>query len=230
MTRATDKLDEIAANLADKSDDAQRLELVQRARRFKRSWVEMAEAIVHVRATRAYERWGYADLYAYCDQELQIKKATVDKLTGSFMAVRHHAPQVLERDGVAQPIPSVDSVDYFAKALRDTAREAQERDGRDGREPPPDEVFDDLRTAVFDDNENVIALRRRFNPILHPKPEGAEDLERLEKTRAATRRLENLLDSAPGVSEQTAAKVQRALDALHGELDDLIEAQRAHVA
>ncbi len=217
------KLDEIAASLADKGDDAQRLELVQRARRFKRSWVEMAEALVHVRATRAYERWGYADLYAYCQAELQIRKGTVDKLTGSFVALRAHAPEVLQRDGVAQPIPTVDAVDYFAQALRAT----RDGDGDAEAEPQhPPGVIAELRSAVFDDNENVVSLRRRFNPVLHPKPEGAGEVEALDKTRAAARRLENLLSECPGVTKKRVAEVQAALDHLQEDLDALVSRAR----
>lgn len=227
------KSDEVAAALADKGDDAQRLEIVQRARRFKRSWIEMAEALVHVRATRAYERWGYEDLYAYCQQELQIKKSTVDKLTGSFMALRSHAPQVLGRDGVAQPIPSVDAVDYFAQAMRSTREEDETggaRAGHDDSARSP-EVIEELRQAVFDDNQNVVALRRRFNPLLHPKPEGADRLDALEKTRAAARRLENLLESCEGLSAKRVGEVRAALEHLQEDLEALIpEARERSVA
>lgn len=219
------KLDEIAAALAGEGGDAQRLELVQRARRFKRSWVEMAEGLVHVRATRAYLRWGYDDIYAYCEQELHIRRSTVDKLTGSFMALRRHAPQVLERDGVAQPIPSVDAVDYFARALRAT-REGDDDPPEDARPPHPPEVVEQLRRAVFDENQSVVSLRRRFDPVLHPKPEGVAQLEALEKTRAAARRLENLLADCPGLSAKRVGEVRAALEHLQQDLETLIPQAR----
>ena len=53
--------------------------------------------------------WGVGcnDIYAYAAHELEIKSATVDKLTGTFAVMQEHAPQVLQRDGIAQPIPSM---------------------------------------------------------------------------------------------------------------------------
>ena len=84
MTAASD-LDSLADHLAREGADALRIELVRRARNFKRTWVEMAEALVEVRDTQAYLAWGYQDLYAYCHQELLLRQPTVDKLTGSFV-------------------------------------------------------------------------------------------------------------------------------------------------
>jgi hypothetical protein len=205
--------------------EPERRELIERARRFKRSWVEMAEALVEVRASRAYERWGYDDLYAYCSDELHIRKSTVDKLTGSYVALRRHAPEVLARDGVRQPIPAVDSVDYFAQALRATRDDA---DGSVASVHPPD-VIEELRQAVFDDGENVVSLRRRFNPILHPKPPGASDLEALERTRAAARRLDQLLDACPGLAKKRATELRALLVRLDDDLGPLVERARARI-
>jgi hypothetical protein len=204
--------------------------MIARAREFKRSWVEMAEALVRVRASRAYERWGWQDVYSYCQEELHIKKATVDKLTLSFTALRRHAPDVLERDGVEERLPSIDAVDYFARAMRTSRAEADaEADADAEHDDAPDHspaVIADLRRAVFDDHENVIALRRRFDPVLHPKPDGAEDLAALERTRAAARRLQQLLETCPGLSKRRAAEVRGVLESLRDELGPLVEDAR----
>ena len=209
--------------------DAERREVIERAQRFKRSWVEMAEALVRVRATRAYERWGFEDIYSYCEEELHIRKATVDKLTLSFTALRRHAPDVLERDGVEEPLPSIDAVDYFARAMRTTRAEADAGADRDDHDDAPDHapgVIADLRRAVFDDHENVVSLRRRFDPVLHPKPDGAEDLAALERTRTAARRLQQLLETCPGLSKRRVAEVRSTLESLRDELGPLVEDAR----
>ncbi len=200
--------------------------MVQLARVFKRSWVEMAEALNQVKSSRIYEEWGYDDVYLYCSNELQLKKSTVEKLTGSYQALTEHAPNVLSRDGIAQQIPTCDSVDYFAKALRGDAANDARGGAPDG---PDDEVIAELHHAVFEEQTPVAALRRRFNPILHPKPEGAEKLENLEKTRNGTRRLQKLLEGAEGVSAERIAEVNDALESLDADLEDLIEAARGEL-
>ncbi len=223
MTRADEELAALADTLAAKGDDGLRLEMVQRARRFKRSWVEMAEAIVQVRDTQAYRRWGYPDLYRYCLDELQIKGVTVDKLTGSFTALTRHAPQVLRRDGVAQSIPSVDCVDYFAQALGIGAANdgPRKRRGDGARVEPTEEVVEELRHAVFDEGRSVAELRRQFNPVLRPKPAGDDRRETIAKAATAAKRLETLLPDIDGLSAGRVTEVTRALEALRQDLDAL---------
>lgn len=218
-SRTLERLDELATELERKGDDALRLDLVQRARRFKRSWIDMAQALVHVRKTRAYARWGYKDLYAYAEEELQLKRATVDKLTGSYMTIEQHAPEVLARDGVAQEIPNVDSVDYLARALGVGPYGERPRERR--AEPPPRDVVDDMRVAVFQENEPAAVLRRRFNPILHPKPEGTAKVDAIDKSIAAARRLAAALPMVDELSDTRRDQVNRALEGLLGELEEL---------
>lgn len=223
MATVDEKLGALAESLASKGDDGQRLELVQRARRFKRSWVEMAEALSWVRDTRAFERWGYPDMHAYCQEELQIRGSTVDKLTGGFAALQTHAPQVLRRDGVAQSIPTVDAVDYFAQAL------SPSQNAKRPIPEPTDEVIQELKAAVFDDNKPVAVLRREFNPVLRPKPDGADGLERMEKATAAAKRLSSLVGNIDDLSPEVVASVERALGKLVVELDELVPVARDRV-
>ncbi len=223
MSRVEERLAATARELAEKGDDAQRLELVQRARRFKRSWVEMAEAMVFVRDSRAYKRWGFEDFYDYCAAELQIRAPTVDKLVGSYATIRAHAPEVLQRDGVARTIPTVDAVDYFQRALEPA------NDREEAVDPDP-EVLNDLRRAVFDDVKPVQSLRRQFNPLLHPKPEGAEERELIEKARTTVRRLTGLLGRVEGLSEARRQEVDGALSGLEQELAELAADPDARLA
>lgn len=218
MPRIEEKLEQLADGLKAAGDDALRLEVVQRARRFKRSWVEMAEALVHVNDSRAYERWGYNDLHEYCAKELRIRPQTVDKLTGSYSALRAHAPEVLARDGVARTIPTIDAVDYFARAL--------ERRGGDDMEPSA-ELVDDLHKAVFDEALPVEAIKKRFNPLFQPQKTSApSDVELFERTRATARRLGLLVEECKGLSGETRQMVEEALAELETQLTSKIEAKR----
>ena len=142
LVSATDTLGQRVMDLQSDGADPLRIELLHRARRFKRSWIEMAEALTQLRVSRAYEGWGYADLYGYCNDELLIKKRTVDKLTGSYRAIERHAPQILDAANDDSPMPSIDAVDYFARAMGEH---------RDDAEPAgaARTVVDELQRAVF---------------------------------------------------------------------------------
>jgi hypothetical protein len=216
MTRSHKKLDALAEMLERAGDDPVRLDLVQRAQRFKRSWVELAEALTRLRNTQQYAAWGYADLHEYCMKELSIKPATVDKLVLSFATVERHAPEVLGRDGVARNIPSIDAVDYFGRALG-----SEDKPGPFRRLDAPGDVVEQLRSAVFDEGQGVRELRERFNPVLWPKAEQSETLEQLHKIQALGNKLSQLLPQIEGLTEARVGRVLAALEALARDLDAL---------
>ncbi len=214
MTGATEALGLRERTLLEQGADPLRIEILQRARRFKRSWIDMAEALLRVKASGVFTEWGYADLYAYCDEELLIKRRTVDKLTGSFSTIQQHAPQVLEESREA-PIPNYDAVDYFKKVM-----EAPESS------PHDPEVMEELRTAVFEEGQPANLLRKQFNPIFFAKTSEDVALDALLKVKNTAERLERLLGDVDGISETSVTGVGTALEQLTVELDALIPKAR----
>ena len=218
------RLGDLAEALEAEGADELRVHVVRRAREFKRSWVMMAEALVEVRNRESYLDWGYEDFYTYCALELQIKQATADKLTGSYVALKRHAPAVLKRDGLNERIPTCDAVDYFAKALQ------KNPSNDDGERAVSEEVVDELRHAVFEEGAPVGDLRKRFNPVLNPKPEGAEQIDAIRRTTAAVRRLERAVEEIDGLRRPTVRASLDALEALREELTELLERTKAQYA
>jgi hypothetical protein len=219
------RLGDLAEALEAEGADELRVHVVRRARDFKRSWVMMAEALVEVRNRESYLDWGYENFYSYCSLELQLKQATADKLTGSYVALKRHAPSVLKRDGLNEHIPTCDAVDYFARAL-------QKGPGNDDEhEPAVDRgVVDELRHAVFEEGAPVTELRKRFNPLFHPKPEGTQQIDTIRRATAAARRLERMIEEIDGLRRPTLRATLDSLEALREELTDLLERTKARYA
>ncbi|MGB8332797.1 MAG: hypothetical protein WCE62_21915 [Polyangiales bacterium] len=219
------RLGDLAEALEADGADELRVHVVRRAREFKRSWVMMAEALVEVRNRESYLGWGYEDFYSYCSRELQLKQATADKLTGSYVALKRHAPSVLKRDGLNERIPTCDAVDYFARALRKGSGNDAER------KPAVDrQLVDQLREAVFEEGAPVTELRKRFNPLLHPKPEGVEQLDTIRRATASARRLEKMIEEIDGLRRPTVRATLDSLEALREELTRLLERTKAQYA
>ena len=218
------RLGDLAEALEAEGADELRIHVVRRAREFKRSWVMMAEALVEVRNRESYLSWGYEDFYTYCSLELQLKQATADKLTGSYVALKRHAPSVLKRDGLNERIPTCDAVDYFAKALQ------RNPSNDDGARAVPQEVVDELRHAVFEEGAPVSDLRKRFNPVFSPKPEGAERMETIRRATAAVRRLERTIEEIDGLPRSTIRASLDALETLREDLGELLERAKAQYA
>ncbi len=66
------------------SSDPVRSDTLQKARAFKRTWLELAEALSKVTETKLWEKWGFSDFDAYCRKELHLRGSTVAKLLGSY--------------------------------------------------------------------------------------------------------------------------------------------------
>lgn len=183
-----------------------RLRLVEQARVFKRSWVDMARALVEVRSAGWYRRWGFDDLHRYAAEELHIKRQTVDKLTGSFHALERHAPHVLEWDGVARQVPEVDAVDVFKRAVE--------------QGQPNPQVMAELQQAL-EEGASPPVLRRRVQSLLQPKDEHQQKRDSLDRLRTSARRLERLLQQVDGLAQARVEEVKRSLAALDSDLDQL---------
>ena len=218
VAQATEKIEALLARLEETGADPRRLDALRCTQRFKRSWVELAQMLVGLRRDKAYESWGYDDFHAYCSAELHLRRATVDKLTISFSTLKRLAPAVLKWDGVEREVPSIQAVDYFGKAV-DAANAPPA-----GAKPkqPPREVIKELRQAVFDEGQPVGQLRKRFDPILRPKPKGSEELEVIQKALSATRKLADLLPEIEGLTDKRVDGVEKALGSLRQDLEVLV--------
>jgi hypothetical protein len=224
MSKGHEVLEALADRIESSGGDPMRVDIVRRAQRFKRSWVELAEGLTALRKNRRFEKWGYSELSEYCQKELHIKQATVDKLVLSYGALREHAPEVLRRDGVSREIPSLDAVDYFSRAVG--SGDDEEATSTRRRIDAPREVLDELRSAVFEEGRTLGELRKRFDPIFRPKSAEEEAGEQLRKLKQLADRLAESVQHVEGLSEKRVARTLAAIEALQRDLDELLAQQQ----
>ena len=221
MSQGHEVLEALADRMEQGGGDPVRVDIVRRAQRFKRSWVELAEGLTALRKTRRYEQWGYSDLAEYCHKELHIKSVTLDKLVLSYGALRQHAPEVLRRDGVSREIPSLEAVDYFSRAIGAGPEGSGAKDKR--RMDAPREVLDELRAAVFEEARSVGELRKRFDPILRPKSASEDAADGLRKLKSLAERMSAAVQSTEGLSEKRVGRVVAVMESLLRDLDELLD-------
>src|SRR5512142_1628112 len=153
----------VDAELADAElahqNDPERAELIARARRFKASWLELAEALTHVRKHDTWKTWGFESFEQYASRELKLRQETVDKLTGSYAFLQKRAPSVLKRDGVVDAIPSYQAVDFL--------RRAEEQEGA------PEEAVVAIRKKVLEDGVPLPSVAREYKDVVFPIDEDA---------------------------------------------------------
>ncbi|MCB9564994.1 MAG: hypothetical protein H6708_31810 [Kofleriaceae bacterium] len=186
------------------ADDPERADTLAKARAFKRTWLELAEALTRTQSQRSWERWGFTDFDAYCRKELHLRSSTVAKLLGSYRFLETSAPRVLDRarhrDQTA-PVPSLGAVEFVARAT--------ERGAAD------DETLESIQRVAFDEGAEPSLLHRRFGEVAFPQT----DEDRAGKLRAqivaTARRLSSLIaeEGAP-VPRKLAISVEETMGEL----------------
>src|SRR5689334_5351432 len=191
------------------SGDPERADTLAKARAFKRTWLELAEALSRAHEKRLWEKWGFSDFDAYCRKELHLRGSTVAKLLGSYRFLETSAPRVLERartDRYEAPIPSLPAVEFVQRATQTGAAD--------------EETLRSIHRVAFDEGAEAPLLTRQFGKLAFPQT----DRDRREKLRGsiaqAARRLSSLVaeDGAP-VPKALAVKLEETI----GELLETIE-------
>lgn len=187
-------------------DDPVRADMLRRARLFKASWIDLAEALVRLEEDGSFRQWGYASLGDYAKAELMVRSETLDKLLGGFRFLKKQAPEVLERDGVVAKIPSYQSVDFL--------RRAEERD------EAPAEVMDDLRRRVLDEAAELPAVTKKFREVAFPQTDDDRAAKDRASLRGAASRLDALLSETQVVEGALLKQLRDPLQRLLATLSD----------
>jgi lipopolysaccharide biosynthesis regulator YciM len=182
------------------ADDPERAELLSRARRFKASWIELAEALTGVKRGNRWRDWGFESFEAYARQELHIRPETAEKLTGSYSFLKRRAPSVIHRDALHEPVPSYQAVDFLRRA--------------EASETAPRDAVEEIRRRVIDEAAPAASVSRAFGSVVFPvAPEqsAARDLAGLKNV---ARRLRDLLSETRAVPRKLAGETREAVERL----------------
>lgn len=187
------------------ADDPERVELLERTRRFKSSWIELAEALSTLARTERYRDWGYASLEEYAKGELHLRQETVLKLTGSFLFLQKKAPDVLKRDGVDKKIPSYQAVDFLRRAEEES--------------PAPRDLVDAIRSQVIDEGRAYPTLTKKYGEAVFSKADRpvADEVAGLKNV---AKRLLELVRTASVLGGADKGELDDVLSRLLSQLDE----------
>lgn len=194
------------------SGDPLRADTLQKARAFKRTWLELAAALTKVQAGRSWEQWGFTDFDAYCRKELHLRGSTVAKLLGSYRFLETSAPRVIERarssgiDNFEVPIPSLPAVEFVQKATERAAADP--------------ETIETIKRVAFDEGVDAPLLAKKFKEIAFPETD-RDKREKLRSNIAQTARKLSSLIAEDGSPVPTKLAIR--IEELVGELLESIE-------
>ena len=150
-----------------------RYKVLDSARRFKSSWIDLGQYLFSVYKDKLFKDWGYLTFEVYCSKEIGIKQTTAMKLLKSYSFLEHEEPAFLKRQSLndREPgrIPSVELVN--ALRLAKQSNRLSEDD------------YETIRGEVLDHVKEDAEVKKRIRYILKahaPKP-SADEKETLKE-------------------------------------------------
>jgi hypothetical protein len=154
-----------------------RYQVLESAKNFKTSWIELGRSLYSVWKDKMYKEWGFSTFDIYTAKEIGIKKPTAMKLLRSYYFLEKEEPAYLksdyaERAGVSKA-PSYEVVDLLRKAKDKKALDSDD--------------YSKLKKEIFEDGKDVQAVKRDLTSLIRQREE-LEPGEAYKKRRVATLR------------------------------------------
>jgi hypothetical protein len=198
MSSSTERIE---SRIEELPEGSPRRRVLEAARRYKASWVELARLLVQVRRDESWREWGHASFERYCTSELFIRKQTAEKLLASFGFLERHEPGLAKPRGEPRA-PPFEVIEVLSRA------EASGRLSESG--------WQELREEVLERSPTPAVVNRRLTekygkPPPAPAPPRGERLARLA---AAATRLAEACRAERGVPPAVAERASSLAEAL----------------
>lgn len=163
-----------------------RHQVLEAARDFKNSWIELGRALYTVWKDKLYRGWGFLTFDAYIRQEIGIKKLTAMKLLRSYYFLERDEPQYLKENStgdreVAAIVP-YESIDVLR--LVKNKRELGEKD------------YAHFKQAIFEKGRDVREVRKELTALIRERkeinPQEALELRRINTVKRLLGTLKSL--------------------------------------
>jgi vacuolar-type H+-ATPase subunit I/STV1 len=188
--------------------DSDRYQVLDTAKRFKSSWVELGDKLLQVSSRGKFREWGYQSFEEYCVQEIRIKKGTAEKLTLAYRYMEKQEPELLARRDELRPLPDYRSVNLLRQAKEEKSFS--------------DEEYADLRKSIVDEERSHPTVLKRFKEVAAARSEEpADPLLPLKVSLAAARRLDTALRGMPDLPAAYRDELGSLIAHLEGELESL---------
>ncbi|MDD5561156.1 MAG: hypothetical protein PHT50_03370 [Candidatus Omnitrophica bacterium] len=189
-----------------------RYHILESAKNFKRSWIELGRALYSAWKDKMYKEWGYVNFDIYVSREIGIRKQTAMKLLKSYYFLEKEEPQYLKNDyaqsSQAANIPSYESVDILRQAKNKKALDADD--------------YNNLKKEIFEKGRDAQELKKSLGVIIRQRqeldPEEAQEKRRLAMLRRVLGQLRMLKQEAE-VLKMLPMPLIKELDALIKKID-----------
>jgi len=169
----------IEAKMENLDINSLRYHILESAKQFKCSWIELGRSLYSVWKDKMYKEWGYASFDIYAAREIGIRKQTAMKLLKSYYFLEKEEPQYLKNEYTSstQPaqLPSYESVNIL--------RQAKNNKGLDEND------YRDLKKEVFEKGRDAQEIKKNLGVIIRQRQEMDPEEAQEKKSRAVLNRL-----------------------------------------
>lgn len=166
-----------------------RYRVLESAKNFKTSWVELGRSLYSVWKDKMYKEWGFGTFDSYTAKEIGIKKPTAMKLLRSYYFLEKEEPAYL-KDGGAVPADTAKLPSYEAVDLLRKAKDKKTLDSQD---------YSKLKKEILEDGKDFQAVKRDLTTLIRQREE-LEPEEAYKKRRTAA--LKRLIGSLKALRQE----------------------------
>ena len=180
MTKINTKtMDRIEKRMEDLEEDSIRYKILESAKNFKTSWVDLGQALYSVWKDKIYKDWGYMTFDAYTSKEIGIKKMTAMKLVKSYYFLEKEEPDYLNKEGgVSRPpaeVPTYEAVNLLRLAKNKNALDRSD--------------YASLRHGVLEMGKDAREVKKDLTLLMKQREEIEPEEARRKRREATIKRL-----------------------------------------
>jgi len=170
---ATTSLRRIEDRMEELDTQSLRYQVLNCAKQFKTSWIELGRALYTVWHDKLYKEWGYSNFDNYTAKEIGIRKQTAMKLLRSYYFLEKEEPLLLKEEGMKNAVvaPSLDSVEVLRQAKN--------------KKLLNEDDYNQIKKAIFEEGKEANTVKKDLTALIRQRQE-LEPEEAWEKRRLST--------------------------------------------
>lgn len=195
--------------------DTIRRQVLQSAKDFKTSWIDLGQALYAVWKDKMYKDWGFTQFDTYTAKEIGIRKQTALKLLKSYYFLEREEPLYLKKnysdETTASTVPSLESVDMLRLANQKKTIDRSD--------------YDRLRKSVFEKGKDAREVKKDLTALIRERQELDPDEAWKKKRQALVKRfmgslksIRNELKSSKMLPVQIGKDIEKLLSKLEVEI------------
>lgn len=210
VTKKPKSIHRLEAQMESLSPETLRYRVLESARNFKSSWIELGQCLYAVYKDKLYRDWGHGSFDIYCAKEIGIRQQTAVKLLKSYYFLEKEEPDYLKKQTGDESKPAQTPSFESVNALR-LAKQSQRISEKD---------YEKVREQVLEKNEDPIEVKKKIKYFLKtiPKKELPEAEQKSLMAAKMMSYLENSLTELSNLSfpNKVLKKIEELLDLLQG--------------